>query len=64
MEAADLNAVPQPEEPKRMRRRVMRAIAARKVLEAGRPPRGRAWINGCEVGGPEPRFAHLSRSHD
>jgi hypothetical protein len=25
---------------------------------------GRAWINGHEVGGPDPRFAHLNRSYD
>lgn len=32
-----------------------------------RPPRtaeGRAWINGSEVGGADPRFAHLNRSYD
>lgn len=40
---------------------------------AKRPPKpreslwkstGRAWINGAEVGGPDPRFAHLNRSYD
>jgi hypothetical protein len=25
---------------------------------------GRAWINGREVGGPDPRFAHLAVTHD
>jgi hypothetical protein len=25
---------------------------------------GRAWINGAEVGGPDPRYAHLDRSYD
>jgi hypothetical protein len=25
---------------------------------------GRAWINGDEVGGADPRFAHLNRSYD
>jgi hypothetical protein len=25
---------------------------------------GRAWINGNEVGGSDPRFAHLNRSYD
>jgi hypothetical protein len=25
---------------------------------------GRAWINGSEVGGADPRFAHLDRSYD
>jgi hypothetical protein len=26
--------------------------------------RGRAWINGREVGGTAPRFAHLLQGHD
>jgi hypothetical protein len=26
--------------------------------------RGRAWINGREVGGPDPRFAHLALTYD
>jgi hypothetical protein len=25
---------------------------------------GRAWINGSEVGGADPRYAHLDRSYD
>jgi hypothetical protein len=25
---------------------------------------GRAWINGNEVGGSDPRFAHLNHSYD
>jgi hypothetical protein len=25
---------------------------------------GRAWINGNEVGGTDPRYAHLNRSYD
>lgn len=25
---------------------------------------GRAWINGSEVGGADPRFAHLDQSYD
>jgi hypothetical protein len=28
------------------------------------PNGGRAWINGSEVGGPDPRFVHLNRSYD
>ena len=28
------------------------------------PFRGRAWINGREVGGTQPRFAHLTVSYD
>jgi hypothetical protein len=36
------------------------------VSSAESPPRtrGRAWINGREVGGVDPRFAHLSASYD
>jgi hypothetical protein len=26
--------------------------------------RGRVWINGREVGGTDPRFAHLAAMHD
>jgi hypothetical protein len=38
-----------------------------RATEARRPVgrrRGRAWINGREVGGTEPRYAHLTVSHD
>jgi hypothetical protein len=37
-----------------------------RVIEANRRlrPKGRAWVNGREVGGPDPRYAHLSSSHD
>jgi hypothetical protein len=42
--------------------RLMRAIDARRRLAM--EGRGRAWINGREVGGADPRFAHLSRSYD
>jgi hypothetical protein len=33
---------------------------------AGPPPGsvGRAWINGHEVGGVDPRYAHLTASYD
>jgi hypothetical protein len=41
--------------------RVLRAIEARRRLQ---PIGGRAWINGRELGGTDPRFAHLTRSHD
>jgi hypothetical protein len=41
--------------------RVLRAIEARRRL---RPIGGRAWINGRELGGTDPRFAHLAHSHD
>ena len=43
--------------------RVLRAVAARRRL-GNEAPRGRAWINGREVGGEDPRYAHLYRSHD
>jgi hypothetical protein len=31
---------------------------------ASTPEVGRAWINGREVGGTDPRYAHLDRSYD
>jgi len=40
---------------------LLAAAAARRRLAA---TGGRAWINGREIGGPDPRFAHLSRVHD
>jgi hypothetical protein len=43
-------------------RQVGRAIAARRGLATRRV--GRAWINGREVGGADPRYIHLSESHD
>ena len=43
-------------------RRVGRAIDARRDLTNRRE--GRAWINGREVGGADPRYIHLSESHD
>ena len=43
-------------------RRVGRAIDARRDLTNRRG--GRAWINGREVGGADPRYIHLSESHD
>jgi len=42
-------------------RRLGQAIRARHRL-ASRV--GRAWINGSEVGGEDPRYLHLSESHD
>ena len=59
-----MNVVALPEEPERIRRRMVLATAARRRLEPTPPPRGRAWINGREVGGTNPRYAHLHRSHD
>jgi hypothetical protein len=44
------------------RRRTTRAIDARPKLEDA--DRGRAWLNGREVGGVDARYAHLGRSHD
>jgi hypothetical protein len=32
--------------------------------DPGERRRGRAWINGREIGGTDPRYAHLSLSHD
>jgi hypothetical protein len=52
---------------RRRERRLERAIEARRRLaESADAPRlgGRAWINGEEVGGVDPRFAHLSAFHD
>ena len=43
-------------------RRVGRAIDARRGLATSGV--GRAWINGREVGGADPRYIHLSKSHD
>lgn len=43
-------------------RRVGRAIDARRDLTNRRG--GRAWVNGREVGGADPRYIHLSESHD
>jgi hypothetical protein len=41
--------------------RMPRVIEARQKL---RRSTGRAWVNGREVGGVDPRYAHLGRSHD
>jgi hypothetical protein len=43
-------------------RLVGRAVDARRDLADGRV--GRAWINGHEVGGPNPHYAHLAASYD
>jgi hypothetical protein len=47
-------------------RRVERAVAARRRLDRARERRrgGRAWVNGSELGGVDPRFAHLAQSFD
>lgn len=56
--------------------RMSRAVQARRRLPSprgGRPSQGggrasqgggRAWINGREVGGADPRYAHLSTVND
>jgi hypothetical protein len=43
-------------------RRVGRAIEARHELATRRG--GRAWLNGRELGGGDPRYTHLEASHD
>lgn len=53
-------------------RRVGRAVAARRRLDsAGRGERrrderrgGRVWVNGRELGGTDPRHAHLATNFD
>jgi hypothetical protein len=44
-------------------RRVGQIIKARREL-ATRRVGGRAWLNGREVGGADPRYTHLEASHD
>ena len=44
-------------------RQVARAIRARRDLAPSRVG-GRAWLNGREVGGADPRYTHLEASHD
>jgi hypothetical protein len=41
--------------------RMPRVIEARRRLNRST---GRVWVNGREVGGDDPRYAHLSRSYD
>jgi hypothetical protein len=51
-------------------RRVGRAMAARRRLDSGGDRRrrarrgGRVWVNGQELGGTDPRHAHLALSYD
>ena len=49
-----------PQGARRTERLARRALRSRRE----RPSKGRVWINGAEVGGPDPRFAHLARSYD
>ncbi len=44
-------------------RRVGQIIKARRELATQRVG-GRAWLNGREVGGTDPRYMHLEASHD
>jgi hypothetical protein len=44
-------------------RRMSRVVQARRRLPSPRGG-GRAWINGREVGGSDPRYSHLDVSHD
>jgi hypothetical protein len=52
--------------PDRVRRlnRVREARARLASPGSDSRERGRAWINGREVGGADGRFAHLAHSHD
>ena len=45
-------------------RLLTRVINTRRQLATGAEVRGRAWINGREVGGTDPRLAHLAASYD
>ena len=51
-------------------RRVSRAVAARRRLDRApfpvrdRRAGGRAWVNGVEVGGTDPRHSTLAAAHD
>jgi hypothetical protein len=44
-------------------RRVGQIIKARRELATHRAG-GRAWLNGREAGGADPRYTHLEASHD
>jgi hypothetical protein len=50
--------------PPTERRPALTLVAATGRLVEDSRTRGRAWVNGREVGGPDARFAHLGRSHD
>ena len=64
MHGMERDVVPMPTGPERGRRLTL-AIAARRRLEGTpRAGKGRAWINGREGGGPNPRYAHLHRTYD
>lgn len=52
-----------PPSDRQRRRTLALATDARRRLTGDRT-RGRAWINGREVGGGDARYAHLGRSYD
>jgi hypothetical protein len=54
----------QPPPPADRRRALALVTNARRRRVEDSRTRGRAWINGREVGGADARFAHLGRSHD
>ena len=45
-------------------RRARARPSRRTSAQQPRRTRGRAWINGHEIGRPDPRFAHLGDSYD
>jgi hypothetical protein len=51
------------DEPRRGDRRVGQTIKARRELATHRVG-GRAWLNGRELGGADPRYVQLEASHD
>ena len=59
----DVTTPPLPRAPLRRSPRGGRTQIDRES-ESNGGARGRAWINGREVGGTAPRFAHLLRGHD
>jgi hypothetical protein len=59
MPPVDSQVLHLPKRPPRTRRPRPAARA-----EPPRRVRGRAWINGREVGGVDPRFAHLTGCYD
>jgi glutathione S-transferase len=66
MKAVSSNLKTLPRGRRREQRRLERAVEARRRLADSAEARhgGRAWINGEEVGGADPRFAHLSAAFD
>jgi len=67
MEPTNISSVRHPPQkiPPGARRdqRLMPTIQARRRLDSPRRG-GRAWINGREIGGPDPRYTHLDGTHD